>query len=357
MSISKALKSNLLLTQHPEIQAHQNLGLKQISWAVGNTLLQDHDRVEFKKPLQETLEANFSQRGSIILGFGGPHHSFQGNNALSMYWCCQPGNGASRVPAKGTTGCESLLHSPSFILLLRAWVWGFFHIAAPAVSHQPQHTSSVLHTHCHSLPSFILKNFNVFLLLLVLWFCSVSGFWINILPHVWSCISSPWQPIWPSLSFLRWSYSFLASWVTQPLHYPYVLAFHPWSASVSEGSFGAGGGSERRCERPWNGLPPSSALIHFWTCNKTRLRQPAWRVRAHRWGYRKPPPHCWGSARSSCPGRNRRREGKEGTRERRTAKLIWDCSGKDAAQHSSTGITSSSSLNEQVTFLREFFNF
>lgn len=146
-----------------------------------------------------------------------------------MYWCCQPGNGASRVPAKETTGCESLLHSPRFILLLRAWVWGFFHIAATAVSHQPQHTSSMLHTHCHSLPSLILRNFNLFLLLLVLWFCSMSGFWINILPHVWSCISSPWQPTRPSLSSLRWSCSFLASWVTQSLHYPYVLAFHPWS--------------------------------------------------------------------------------------------------------------------------------
>lgn len=109
-----------------------------------------------------------------------------------------------------------------------------------------------------------------------------------------------------------------------------------WAASVSEGSFGAGGGPERRCEGPWNGLPPSSALIHFWTCNKTRLRQPAWRVRAHRWGYRKPPPHCWDSARSSCPGTKKRREGKRRAHgERRTTKLVWNCPGKDAAQYSS----------------------
>lgn len=84
MSISKAIKSNPLLTQHSEIQAHQNLGLKQISWAVGNMLLQDHDRIELKKTLQETLEANFSQRGPIILGFGGPHHPFQ----ATMLWAC-----------------------------------------------------------------------------------------------------------------------------------------------------------------------------------------------------------------------------------------------------------------------------
>lgn len=71
--------------------------------------------------------------------------------------------------------------------------------------------------------------------------------------------------------------------------------------------------SERRRERAVDMFPPSSVLIHFWTCNKTRLRQPAWLVQAHRWGCRKRRPHCWGSKHLFCPRREGegRGEGKE----------------------------------------------
>lgn len=55
-----------------------------------------------------------------------------------------------------------------------------------------------------------------------------------------------------------------------------------WVRSSSKRILGVWMVSEKRCERPVNVLPPSSVLIHFWTCNKTRLRQPAWLVQAHR---------------------------------------------------------------------------
>lgn len=182
------------------------------------------------------------------------------------------------------------------------------------ISYQPQHPSSMLHAHCHSLLWLVFRNGNVLRLIFVLWFCSVSGFWTSIMPCIWSCY--PLWPTWPSFGFLFLTLLFLSSKLSDTVtSLSLCLGFPPmvWAASVSEGSFGAEVVSERRCERPGNGLPPSSALIHFWTCNKTRLRQPAWLVRAHRWGYRKPPPHCWDSARLSCPRRERRREGEEGT--------------------------------------------
>lgn len=60
--------------------------------------------------------------------------------------------------AKGTTGPDSLLCYSSFILLLSAWVWGLLLTAVRAVSHQPQHTPSMLHSRCHHLLLLMVRN-------------------------------------------------------------------------------------------------------------------------------------------------------------------------------------------------------
>lgn len=281
-------------------------------------LLQDHDRVELIKPnITGDIGDQFLSKNTHNSGIWRPTSSIPGQQCsehvlvLSAWKWCQQG------ASKGNNRMWIITALPQFYLAVESLGLGIFpYCSKGCITPAPAHFIHAAHT----LPPLILRNFNVFLLLLVLWFCSMSGSLISILPHVWSCISSPWQPTGPSFSFLRWPW--LSDTVTSS---SLCLGFPPmvWAASVSAGS---SGGSERRCERPWNGLPPSSAWIHFWTCNKTRLRQPAWRVRAHRWGYRKPPPHCWDSARSSCPatekGGRRGHMGKENNKI--SVELLWE---------------------------------
>lgn len=133
--------SNLIPLDRTQIQAHQELGLKQISQALGSTLLLDRDRTE-KKTFQETSKDSLSFWKPVILTLEIPLHlprvpiwenvvqpGFKARNlanALSICHCCLPANSANRMPAEGTTGSDSLLHYPSSILLLTAWVGGFF---------------------------------------------------------------------------------------------------------------------------------------------------------------------------------------------------------------------------------------
>lgn len=113
------------------------------------------------KTFQEISGPDFSLKESINLNLETPHHPLQGMylctwenivqlglkagnlaNALSIYHCCLPANGASRMPAEGTTGSDSLLHYPSFILLLTFF---FFYCSKGYITPTPTHFIHAAH--------------------------------------------------------------------------------------------------------------------------------------------------------------------------------------------------------------------
>lgn len=140
--------SNLIHSWHDtEIQSHQNLGLKQISWAVGNTLLQDHDRVELKKTFPGDIGGQFLSKRTHNSGIWRPTTSIPGQQCfehilvLSAWkWCLQ---GAS----KGNNRMWIITALPQFYLAVKSLGLGIFpYCSSGCITPAPAHFIHAAHT-------------------------------------------------------------------------------------------------------------------------------------------------------------------------------------------------------------------